>query len=106
MKYSIVITTFNSALCIGRALDGIEQLTHLPDETILVDDGSTDETISLIRKRLSGVLNIRILQNAKNMGQSYSRNLGVCEASNQFVIFIKGIFYFRMNRKKDMNMPR
>jgi|688.fasta_scaffold187402_2 glycosyltransferase involved in cell wall biosynthesis len=88
MKYSIVITTFNSASCIDRALDGIEQLAHLPDETILVDDCSTDETISLIRKRLSGVLNIRILQNSKNMGQSYSRNLGVSQASNQFVIFM------------------
>jgi len=88
MKYTIVITSYNSQKTIGRVLDGIAQLTYLPDEIILVDDSSVDETIIVVQNRENEFSNFRVIQNQRNMGQSYSRNLGVREASNAYIIFM------------------
>ena len=75
MKYTIVITTFNSQKSISKVLDGIAQLTYQPDEIILIDDSSIDETLLIVRNRENEFSNIRVIQNLNNMGQSYSRNL-------------------------------
>jgi glycosyltransferase involved in cell wall biosynthesis len=88
MKYTIVITTFNSQKWIGKGLDGIAQLIYPPDEIILVDDFSNDETVIVVRSRENEFSNFRLIQNQKNMGQSYSRNLGVREAKNTYIIFM------------------
>ena len=42
---SIVIRALNEQLHIGKLLYGIQQQTKLPDEIILVDSGSTDDTL-------------------------------------------------------------
>jgi glycosyltransferase involved in cell wall biosynthesis len=88
MKYTIVITTFNSQKSISNVLDGITQLTYHPDEIILIDDSSIDETLLIVRNRENEFSNFRVIQNLNNLGQSYSRNLGVHEASHPYIIFM------------------
>ena len=48
-RISIIIPTYNRAGTIERALDSIFNQTLVPDEIIVVDDGSTDETPCNIR---------------------------------------------------------
>jgi glycosyltransferase involved in cell wall biosynthesis len=46
MKISVVIPTYNSAKVIGATLDSVLRQTVPPDEILVLDDGSTDDTIS------------------------------------------------------------
>ena len=45
---SVIVTTYNQAPYIGPALESVFTQTRQPDEVIVVDDGSTDETPELI----------------------------------------------------------
>ena len=46
---SIVIRAYNEAQCIARLLDGINRQSMDDLEVILVDSGSTDETVSIVK---------------------------------------------------------
>jgi glycosyltransferase involved in cell wall biosynthesis len=49
LSYSVVIPAYNAAETIGQAIESIQRQTILPREIIVVDDGSTDETVAVVR---------------------------------------------------------
>src|SRR6185295_6231530 len=48
---TVALTCWNAAWCIERALDSVVAQTQPPDEVIVTDDGSTDDTVERIRTR-------------------------------------------------------
>ncbi len=48
---SVVITCYNAAWCIERALDSVFAQTVVPGEVLVSDDGSTDDTVARITER-------------------------------------------------------
>ena len=81
MKISVIIPTFNRADFILKTIKSIQKQTIQPDEIIVIDDGSTDDTKNLISN-----LNIKyIYQN--NQGVSLARNRGIKEVKNNWVAF-------------------
>lgn len=55
MKFTLVSTVFNEAKRIQDTLDDIKNQTRLPDELIITDAGSSDETVEIIKKWASMV---------------------------------------------------
>jgi len=51
MRVSVVLTAYNAAWCIERALDSVFAQTRLPDEVLVTDDGSTDDTADRVERR-------------------------------------------------------
>jgi glycosyltransferase involved in cell wall biosynthesis len=49
LSYSVVIPAYNAAKTIGQAIESILRQTISPQEIIVVDDGSTDETVAVVR---------------------------------------------------------
>src|SRR2546423_305583 len=49
MKVSLISTVRNSAEHVGEFLESIRAQTHAPDEVVIVDGGSTDGTVDLLR---------------------------------------------------------
>ena len=49
LSYSVVIPAYNAAGTIAQAIESILRQTILPREIIVVDDGSTDETVAVVR---------------------------------------------------------
>ena len=61
MKVSVVIPAYNAARTIGAVLDALASQDAPPDEVIVVDDGSKDETAAIAAARVSfGPGNTRI----------------------------------------------
>ena len=86
-KLSAVILTYNKADVLQVFLESLGKQTRRPDETILVDDASTDGTQELLRSSCS---QWPIIQLPKNKGQSHARNIGLRAVHGQYVIFIDG----------------
>ena len=88
--FSVVCPTYNSSDYIIRTLDSILAQEFLPNEVIFSDDGSTDDTISIIKhwnKKINNKLNVRIISNA-HKGPGAARNKGIFNAKEQWVAFL------------------
>ena len=83
-KLSIVIPAYNEERRIGAALRIVRQYaqrTGRAVELIVVDDGSRDATVRLVREFEAGPLVIRLLVNERNRGKGYSVKRGMLEAT-------------------------
>jgi len=83
---SIVIPAYNEAGRIGGSLEAIQNYIRgkdFPVETIVVDDGSTDDTVEIASTHAG----IRILPNGRNRGKGFSVQRGVLEARGELILF-------------------
>ena len=78
---SVVVRVYNAEELIGASLTAILSQTHLPDEVIVVDDGSTDGTPQEL-SRFGGA--IRVVRQA-NGGHSAAMNRGFAEARCDYI---------------------
>lgn len=82
-RISVIIPTFQHATTLPRALDSVFAQTRQPDEVIVVDDGSTDQTIDVLapyRDRITYV-------HQHNQGAPVARNRGFQLSTGELVIF-------------------
>jgi len=85
MKTSFVITVLNEARTINGLLDSLQAQTKLPDEVIIVDAGSTDQTLDLIKAHsLNQSATVRIISQ-QGVNRSQGRNLGIKSAKHQII---------------------
>jgi glycosyltransferase involved in cell wall biosynthesis len=81
---SVIIPTFNRQAVIERALESIYAQSSLPSEVIVVDDGSNDDTATLIKNNFPDVIYLY----QENSGVSAARNRGILEAKGQWLAFL------------------
>jgi len=82
-RISVVIPVYNGARYILEGVQSIRDQDHPDTEIILVDDGSTDESWSVI----SALDDARTIQQ-ENQGPGAARNRGVQEATGEFLCFL------------------
>lgn len=83
---SIIIITYNGATKLPRLLRSIDSLDLREVEVILVDDGSTDHTLSTVRE-LSLGFPIKIISQ-KNGGRAKAKNAGAAHANYSLLWFL------------------
>jgi glycosyltransferase involved in cell wall biosynthesis len=84
---SVVITTHNrGSVLMRRALASVLAQTHKNIECIIINDGSTDNTETLVREKEKTDPRIRYIKK-ENGGPSAARNLGIQAASGEFIAF-------------------
>src|SRR5688572_25780834 len=82
--FSVVIPTHNRLDMLRRVLDALDQQGEAPPfETIVIDDGSTDDTQRFLEQR-PGIT----FRTQRNAGPGEARNHGVSLAQGKFVVFI------------------
>jgi len=84
-QVSVIIPTFNRAPLIKEAIESVFSQTFTDYEIIIVDDGSTDNTHKLISDFSSNKIKYFY---QPNKGRSAARNLGIREASGEFIAFL------------------
>lgn len=86
MTYSVVIPVYNGASTITRAVESVLSQTFKPLEIIVVDDASTDETVSLLERTFSG--QVKIVRLRSNEGSAAARNAGMDVATGAYIAFL------------------
>lgn len=89
MKLSIIIPFFNVEQYIRECVESIYRQNLLDDnfELILVNDGSTDKSMDMIKDIVSLHSNVIVI-NQPNMGLSVARNVGLSKSSGDYVMFV------------------
>lgn len=90
MTFTVVIPNFNSKNTIEVCLHSVANQTYLPMEVIIVDDGSTDDSVSIIEqwiKNTNPSFEIHLLQQ-QNSGPSVARNYGINNAKGDWIAFL------------------
>src|ERR1043165_7635134 len=87
MKVSIVIVSYNSAQYVPNLFASLERQTMFQDmEVVVMDNGSTDESVALCRKLSTHWARPALVEPlGKNHGYAVSTNFGVERASGEFV---------------------
>lgn len=85
--FSVIICTFNRAHLLPRALNSLLDQTETSWEAIVVDDGSHDDTLNVVRRYTSRLPNVRYLYH-RNRGLPLSRNVGIAAAVGEYVTFL------------------
>jgi len=83
MKVSVIIPTYNRYQLLKRALKSVLNQTHLPDDIIVIDDGSGDETPK-IQEEFPHIRYIR----QENGGVASARNRGIEAARYELLAFL------------------
>jgi len=80
---------------VGRAIDSVLKQTYEDWELIIIDDCSSDATVSILHKyQKSYPHKIRIVLNNANLGADKTRNLGIDKAQGRFIAFIDSDDYW------------
>lgn len=89
LKLSIIIPVYNVARFLSKCLDSCLQqdLPYDEYEIVVVNDGSTDNSVSIVEEYTKKYFNIRLI-NRLNGGLSAARNTGLKEAKGEYVWFI------------------
>ena len=91
IKISVVVPLYNKERAVVDTIHSVLNQTIVPYELIIVDDGSTDNSLNVIRKRISELENERIrVIHKENGGVSSARNRGIKEAKGEYIALLDG----------------
>ena len=84
---SIIIPAYNTAPYIHRAIESSLRQTHSSVEVLVIDDGSTDDTLEVARPFAEKDSRVRVYHQ-ENKGVSAARNCGIREAKGEYLVFL------------------
>ncbi len=85
--FYVIITVYNVENYLSKCLDSVTCQTFADIEMICVNDGSTDESLSILEKYAQNDKRIRVI-NKENHGVSAARNDGISVANGEFIMFL------------------
>lgn len=86
LSVSVVIPAYNAAATISNTLNALLHQTTLPQEILVIDDGSKDSTKTIVQNFVKRNKIIKLISQA-NAGPAKARNLGAKQAKNDIVVF-------------------
>lgn len=83
---TVVMPVYNGEKYLKDAIDSVLNQTYINFELLIIDDGSTDQSVEIIKSYSDP--RIRFLSNGANYGVGYTRNRGLDEARGEFLAWM------------------
>ncbi len=83
MKVSVAIPCYNGAAYLANTLEAVLAQTRPPDEVLVIDDGSTDQSA-----QIGAHYPVRLIQHSQNLGLSAGRNSAIEAATGEILAFV------------------
>ena len=99
MKYSIIVPVYNTGKYLDKCIISLINQDYKDYEIIIVNDGSTDNSLDIIDKYSSKYDNIHNY-NKENGGLSSARNYGIEKSSGEYLLFVDSDDYLDNNALK------
>lgn len=100
-RLSVIIPAYNADKYIGKCLDTVIAQDIDSMEMIVVNDGSTDQTMDIVKQYELGYPNIRVISTA-NKGVSHARNIGLRKAKGRYITFVDADDYIEPGMYRKM----
>lgn len=98
---SIIVPIYNVEKYLEKCLDSLIKQNIKNYEIICVNDGSRDNSLSILKKISKENFNIKII-NQKNAGLSSSRNVGIRESEGKYIMFVDSDDFITENILKEI----
>ncbi|MDO8506979.1 MAG: glycosyltransferase family 2 protein [bacterium] len=89
MKVAVVTGVYNEEKTIGALIESVLNQTYVPDEMVIVDDGSKDKTAEIVKKYAAEEKIIKYIYQ-ENAGPAKARNKGWKSADTDICVFTDG----------------
>ena len=96
MKISVIIIAYNIEEYIERCLKSVLMQSLSEIEIIIINDGSTDNTLKIINELVINDNRVKII-NKKNSGIIEARKSGIEIASGEYILFVDGDDWLELN---------
>lgn len=93
---SVIIPVYNTEQYIVECIDSIINQTYSNIEIIIINDGSTDNSLEILKEFDSNYSNIKLISQ-ENMGNSVARNRGIEESKGEYIYFLDSDDYILPN---------
>ncbi len=99
---SVIIICYNQEDYIEKAFNSVVKQTKPPDEIVIIDDNSNDNSIKLLENCCRQTeIKTTLRVNSQNQGIVRNRNLGINETSCDLISFLDGDDYWEPNKLKN-----
>ena len=95
-KISVIMPTFNSEDFVQRAISSVIKQSFKDWELIIIDDGSSDNTLKIVNSYTAKDGRIKLVKSLKN-GAGAARNLGIDSSKADLIAFIDSDDYYDVN---------
>lgn len=102
MKFSVIVPVYNTQKYLKRCIESVLNQTYKNYEIILINDGSTDNSLKILKKYESNN-KVKIITQ-KNHGLSYTRNVGISHATGDYVILLDSDDFLEKDLFKVLNL--
>lgn len=98
--FSVIIATFNRSCLIEKAIHSLLNQEETDFEALIIDDGSTDDTIAKVTHLIGSDVRFRIFKNEANQGVVYTKNRGISLSKGTYITFLDSDDEYRANHLK------
>ena len=85
---AVIMPNYNDEKMIPQAVQGVLNQTRQPDELMIIDDGSTDNSVEVIQSIVARHSHIRLLTSERNLGVVHAFNRALREIQSEYVAFV------------------
>jgi glycosyltransferase involved in cell wall biosynthesis len=96
MKFSVLINNYNYAAYLQECVDSVLAQTRLPDEIVVVDDGSSDNSLTILDRQYGHNSLVKVVA-TRNLGQTAAIAAGIEHASGDILCLLDADDRFKSN---------
>ena len=95
-KISVIVPIYNTEEYLEKCINSIINQTYRNLEIILINDGSTDNSLNICKEFEKKDSRIKVISQ-KNQGVAYTRNVGLSNATGDYIAFVDSDDYIKLN---------